>query len=189
MSLVSTTSGKIGFVHLHTVKLHPRALHESKSTIPQSSLAHRGILDSLSTALPLPVTGNFHNGQTMCHSDINSAKTCRISTILVKFLALTCITSPGKFLIKTRSNPPPPSIVYQNLPVHTPWLLDNGAGVNEAGGKYWNALQAASYGGHEAIMKLLIENGAEVFQMEMNKSVMLQISHGCLYDLAQGHVR
>ena len=47
MSLVSTTSGKIVFVHLHTVKLHPGALHESKSTIPQSSLAHRGILGSL----------------------------------------------------------------------------------------------------------------------------------------------
>ena len=33
MSLVSTTSGKIVFVHLHTVKLHPGALHESKSII------------------------------------------------------------------------------------------------------------------------------------------------------------
>ena len=125
-STSSTTSGKIVFVHLHTVKLHPGALHESKSTIPQSSLAHRGILSSLSTALPLPVTGNFHNGQTMCHSDINSAKTCRISRtkaclgyILVKLLALTRITSPGKFLINTRSDPPPPSIVYRNLPVRT----------------------------------------------------------------------
>ena len=111
--LVSTTSGKIVFVHLHTVKLHPGALHESKSipsiSIPQSSLVHRGILGSLSTALPLPVTGNFHNGQTMCHSDINSAKTCRICTILVKFLALTRITSPGKKLINTRSDPPPPA--------------------------------------------------------------------------------
>ena len=127
MSLFSTTSGKIVFVHLHTVKLHPGALHESKSTIPQSSLAHRGILGSLSTALPLPVTGIFHNGQTMCHSDINSAKTCRISRtkaclgyILVKLLALTRITSPGKFLINTRSDPPSPSIMYRNLLVHTP---------------------------------------------------------------------
>ena len=120
MNLVSTTRGKIVFVHLHTVKLHPGALHESKSTIPQSSLAHRGILGSLSTTLPLPVTGNFHNGQTMWHSDINSAKTRRISTILVKFLALTRITSPGKNLINTRSDPPPPSIVYRNLPVRTP---------------------------------------------------------------------
>ena len=82
--------------------------------------------------LPLPVTGNFHNGQTMCHSDINSAKTCRISRtkaclgyILVKLLALTRITSPGKFLINTRSDPPPPSIVYRNLPVRTPWILVN----------------------------------------------------------------
>ena len=89
-----------------------------------SSLAHRGIIGSLSTTLPLPVTGNFHNGQTMCHSDINSAKTCRISTILVKFLALTRITSPGKNLINTRSDPPPPSIVYRNLPVRTPcWYV------------------------------------------------------------------
>ena len=96
-----------------------RAIHESKSipstSIPQSSLAHRGILGSLSTALPLPVTGNFHNGQTMCHSAINLAKTCRISHtkaclgyILVKFLALTRITSPGKNLINTRSDPSSP---------------------------------------------------------------------------------
>ena len=36
------------------------------------------------------------------------------------------------------------------------------AGVNAEGGKYGNALQAASYKGNEAIVKLLLENGAEV---------------------------
>ena len=34
--------------------------------------------------------------------------------------------------------------------------------VNAQGGYYGNALQAASYGGHEAIAKLLIEKGADV---------------------------
>ena len=41
-------------------------------------------------------------------------------------------------------------------------LLENGAEVNAEGGEYGNALQAASYGGNEAIVKLLLENGAEV---------------------------
>jgi ankyrin repeat protein len=41
-------------------------------------------------------------------------------------------------------------------------LLENGAEVNAEGGKYGNALQAASFRGNEAIVKLLLENGAEV---------------------------
>jgi ankyrin repeat protein len=41
-------------------------------------------------------------------------------------------------------------------------LLENGAEVNAEGGEYGNALQAASFGGNEAIVKLLLENGAEV---------------------------
>ncbi|KAH8752228.1 hypothetical protein F5883DRAFT_366071, partial [Diaporthe sp. PMI_573] len=39
-------------------------------------------------------------------------------------------------------------------------LLDNGADVNAPGGRYGNALQAASYAGHEMIVKLLLEKGA-----------------------------
>ena len=41
-------------------------------------------------------------------------------------------------------------------------LLENGAGVNAAGGYFGNALQAASYQGNKAIVKLLLENGAGV---------------------------
>ena len=40
-------------------------------------------------------------------------------------------------------------------------LLDNKADVNAKGGPYGNALQAASSEGHEAIIKLLLENKAE----------------------------
>jgi hypothetical protein len=41
-------------------------------------------------------------------------------------------------------------------------LVENGADVNVQGGYYGNALQAASFKGHEAVAKLLIENGAKV---------------------------
>ena len=41
-------------------------------------------------------------------------------------------------------------------------LLENDADVNAQGGKYGNALQAASYQGSEAIVKLLIESGADI---------------------------
>ncbi|KIJ94775.1 hypothetical protein K443DRAFT_640771, partial [Laccaria amethystina LaAM-08-1] len=41
-------------------------------------------------------------------------------------------------------------------------LLEMRADVNAQGGVYGNALQAASYNGHEAIAKLLIEKGADV---------------------------
>ena len=40
-------------------------------------------------------------------------------------------------------------------------LLEMGVEINAQGGRYGNALQAALYGGHEAIAKLLIENGAD----------------------------
>ena len=42
------------------------------------------------------------------------------------------------------------------------YLLEKGAEVNAQGGYYGNALQAASYGGHVAIVKVLLEKGAEV---------------------------
>ena len=41
-------------------------------------------------------------------------------------------------------------------------LLDKGAEINAQGGKYSNALQAASVKGHERIVGLLLEKGAEV---------------------------
>jgi ankyrin repeat protein len=40
-------------------------------------------------------------------------------------------------------------------------LLDNGADVNARGGIYGNALNAASYNGHEQVEKLLIDKGAD----------------------------
>ncbi|KAH6838311.1 vegetative incompatibility protein HET-E-1 [Alternaria alternata] len=41
-------------------------------------------------------------------------------------------------------------------------LLDKGAEVNAQGGYYGNALQAASWGGHEQVVKTLLDAGAEV---------------------------
>ena len=41
-------------------------------------------------------------------------------------------------------------------------LLDKGADVNAVGGEYGNALQAASYGGHDKVMQMLLEKGADV---------------------------
>jgi hypothetical protein len=39
-------------------------------------------------------------------------------------------------------------------------LLDKGAEVNAHGGQYGNALQAASAGGHEQVVKMLLNAGA-----------------------------
>ena len=41
-------------------------------------------------------------------------------------------------------------------------LLDKGAEVNAQGGEYGNALQAASAGGYEQVVKILLDKGAEV---------------------------
>ncbi|KAK4220779.1 hypothetical protein QBC38DRAFT_493467 [Podospora fimiseda] len=41
-------------------------------------------------------------------------------------------------------------------------MLDKGADVNAQGGGYGNALQAASSGGHQEIVKLLLDKGADV---------------------------
>jgi ankyrin repeat protein len=41
-------------------------------------------------------------------------------------------------------------------------LLDKGADVNVQGGFYGNALQAASYGGHEQVVKMLLDRDADV---------------------------
>ncbi|RII04476.1 hypothetical protein CUC08_Gglean011911 [Alternaria sp. MG1] len=41
-------------------------------------------------------------------------------------------------------------------------LLDQGADVNTQGGRYGNALQAASERGHEQMVKMLLDAGADV---------------------------
>lgn len=41
-------------------------------------------------------------------------------------------------------------------------LLDKGANVNAEGGKYGNALQAASSGGHKNVVTMLLDKGADV---------------------------
>jgi len=41
-------------------------------------------------------------------------------------------------------------------------LIEKGADVNAQGGHFGKALQAASYGSHEAITKLLIKKGADI---------------------------
>jgi hypothetical protein len=40
-------------------------------------------------------------------------------------------------------------------------LLDKGAEVNAQGGRYGNALRAASFRGHEAVVRLLVAWGAK----------------------------
>jgi ankyrin repeat protein len=44
----------------------------------------------------------------------------------------------------------------------TKLLLDKSAEVNAQGGHYGNALQAASFGGHEQVVKMLLDNRADV---------------------------
>lgn len=41
-------------------------------------------------------------------------------------------------------------------------LLDKGANVSAQGGRYGNALQAASYRGYEKVVQILLEKGANV---------------------------
>lgn len=40
--------------------------------------------------------------------------------------------------------------------------MDQGANANAQGGIYGNALQAASYQGHEKVVQQLLEKGADV---------------------------
>jgi ankyrin repeat protein len=41
-------------------------------------------------------------------------------------------------------------------------LREKGADVNVPGGEYGNALQAASFQGHEAVVRMLVDNGADI---------------------------
>ena len=71
---------------------------------------------------------------------------------------------PACDLRRVRAKIPPP-LYYASaacLTVVAQLLLENDADVNARGGKYGNALQAASYQGSEAIVQLLIENGADI---------------------------
>ena len=51
------------------------------------------------------------------------------------------------------------------------YLLCKGENVNAKGGWYGNALQAASFIGNEAIVKLLLENGARVNAEEHQENI------------------
>ncbi|CAN9376854.1 unnamed protein product [Alternaria alternata] len=50
------------------------------------------------------------------------------------------------------------------LSIVTKLLLDQGAEVNAQGGYFGNALQAASWGGHEQVVKTLLDAGAHQHQ-------------------------
>jgi hypothetical protein len=48
-------------------------------------------------------------------------------------------------------------------------LLDKDADVNAQGGEYGNALYAASLGGHEAVVKMIVARGAKSSRGMSNK--------------------
>jgi hypothetical protein len=59
----------------------------------------------------------------------------------------------------------PPLLYYSSFLGFTDvsnWLLQTGADINAKGGFFGNALQAASWHGHEAVVRLLLEKGANV---------------------------
>ncbi|KAF8521042.1 hypothetical protein JB92DRAFT_2677432, partial [Gautieria morchelliformis] len=60
-------------------------------------------------------------------------------------------------------------------------LLENGADINAQGGEYGNALQAASFSGHQPTIELLLEKGADVNAQGGNYGNALQAA------LSQGH--
>jgi ankyrin repeat protein len=55
-------------------------------------------------------------------------------------------------------------------------LLDKGADVNAQGGKFGNALYAASAEGHEQVVKLLLDKGADVNAQGRNLSNARQVA-------------
>ena len=56
-------------------------------------------------------------------------------------------------------------------------LLKRGENANMEGGRFGNALQAASYEGYEGIVKLLLKNGAAEVQMEENMGMHFRQRH------------
>ena len=46
-------------------------------------------------------------------------------------------------------------------------MLKKGADVNAQGGEYGNALQAASVRGHDQVVQMLLEKGAEPFKITL----------------------
>ncbi|KAJ5625207.1 hypothetical protein N7510_001516 [Penicillium lagena] len=65
-------------------------------------------------------------------------------------------------------------------------LLEKGADVNAQGGRYGNALQAASFGGYERIVRLLLEKGAGVNAQggSYDNELFAALSEG-YYDIAR----
>ncbi|THU89418.1 ankyrin [Dendrothele bispora CBS 962.96] len=53
-------------------------------------------------------------------------------------------------------------------------LLDEDADANAQGGKYENALQAASYNGHKNVVQLLLDAGADVNAQDGEYGTALQ---------------
>ena len=49
---------------------------------------------------------------------------------------------------------------FSGLSIEVGALLDQGANVNAEGGEYGNALQAASFKGHNEIVEMLLASGA-----------------------------
>ena len=61
-------------------------------------------------------------------------------------------------------------------------LLNNGADINARGGFYGNALQVASSGGHETVVKLLLDRGAKL-NMQDESCNMLQTAAATGHEL------
>lgn len=51
-------------------------------------------------------------------------------------------------------------------------LIDSGEDVNAQGGEYGNALQAASTKGHQEIVQLLLDKGADITRRVANMGML-----------------
>ncbi|KAF2268003.1 ankyrin, partial [Lojkania enalia] len=91
--------------------------------------------------------------KTALHIAANAGKTSILQFIL----------SQWQFDIRSKSDMVNASLhlaVEKGYPGTVQMLLDGGADVNAQGGRYGNALQAASSEGHEQIVRLLVDKGA-----------------------------